>query len=452
MSPTARKRAGMRSPVRAEIAGNVGAVLRLGACLGAAVDLIEPMGFSGPTAGSGGPRWTISITCTHPACKLRCVNRPPPGQAGPVHDPERPVAYTFAFAQAMSCWSQESAGVPEAWLRPPRAVAPANAAAVRSLNLGLLAALALESLAPDRGPSPPTPKRGRRAPPGTRYDLAVTIAITTWRSVPEWRNQVRPSRCRPTWKIGASASLLIARSPAVLHPARCWRLRICPRQCNLRRDNLAVWPTWQSFGTYPASTAARLAPRPPSLSARQNHCSKVSASFNAPLRRRLPGPRQFGPFDPPRSAPAKPTDRHRPRRRAAPPPRSRLRRQPFERRAATVITSLPSELSTVAMAFPHRSAGELPGPFNRKDVQNLHHVGNRGTRGAMFLPVVVAGTGGVMIAQRVTSGARSPPTGAPGRIIGQVDFAHPADRAARAAPRHSRFRHHHPDPPSWRPR
>ena len=29
-----------------EIAGNVGAVLRLAACLGADVDLIEPMGFS----------------------------------------------------------------------------------------------------------------------------------------------------------------------------------------------------------------------------------------------------------------------------------------------------------------------------------------------------------------------------------------------------------------------
>jgi len=29
-----------------EIAGNVGAILRLGACLGAAVDLIEPMGFA----------------------------------------------------------------------------------------------------------------------------------------------------------------------------------------------------------------------------------------------------------------------------------------------------------------------------------------------------------------------------------------------------------------------
>ncbi|MDP9086957.1 MAG: tRNA methyltransferase, partial [Pseudomonadota bacterium] len=29
-----------------EIAGNVGAVLRLGACFGVAVDLIEPMGFA----------------------------------------------------------------------------------------------------------------------------------------------------------------------------------------------------------------------------------------------------------------------------------------------------------------------------------------------------------------------------------------------------------------------
>lgn len=29
-----------------EIAGNVGSVLRLGACLGAAIDLIEPMGFA----------------------------------------------------------------------------------------------------------------------------------------------------------------------------------------------------------------------------------------------------------------------------------------------------------------------------------------------------------------------------------------------------------------------
>src|SRR5437764_1252909 len=40
------RQAGMRIALfEPEIAGNVGAVLRLGACLGMAVDLIEPMGF-----------------------------------------------------------------------------------------------------------------------------------------------------------------------------------------------------------------------------------------------------------------------------------------------------------------------------------------------------------------------------------------------------------------------
>jgi tRNA (cytidine/uridine-2'-O-)-methyltransferase len=39
---SARMRVALFEP---EIAGNVGSVLRLGACLGAAVDLIEPMGF-----------------------------------------------------------------------------------------------------------------------------------------------------------------------------------------------------------------------------------------------------------------------------------------------------------------------------------------------------------------------------------------------------------------------
>jgi tRNA (cytidine/uridine-2'-O-)-methyltransferase len=41
------KRAAMRMALfEPEIAGNVGAVLRLGACLGVPVDLIEPMGFA----------------------------------------------------------------------------------------------------------------------------------------------------------------------------------------------------------------------------------------------------------------------------------------------------------------------------------------------------------------------------------------------------------------------
>lgn len=42
-APISRMRIALFEP---EIAGNVGAVLRLGACLGAAVDLIEPMGFA----------------------------------------------------------------------------------------------------------------------------------------------------------------------------------------------------------------------------------------------------------------------------------------------------------------------------------------------------------------------------------------------------------------------
>ena len=54
-------RRAMRLAVRAEIAGNVGAVMRLGACLGVPVDLIEPMGFKWDDRRvRGGLRWTIS--------------------------------------------------------------------------------------------------------------------------------------------------------------------------------------------------------------------------------------------------------------------------------------------------------------------------------------------------------------------------------------------------------
>ena len=45
-SATANQRAMRVALFEPEIAGNVGAVLRLGACMGAAVDLIEPMGFA----------------------------------------------------------------------------------------------------------------------------------------------------------------------------------------------------------------------------------------------------------------------------------------------------------------------------------------------------------------------------------------------------------------------
>ena len=46
-APPSRQLAPMRIALyEPEIAGNVGAVLRLGACLGVAVDLIEPLGFA----------------------------------------------------------------------------------------------------------------------------------------------------------------------------------------------------------------------------------------------------------------------------------------------------------------------------------------------------------------------------------------------------------------------
>ena len=40
-------------------AGNVGTILRLAACLGVPVDIIEPCGFPGRTGRSSGPAWTM---------------------------------------------------------------------------------------------------------------------------------------------------------------------------------------------------------------------------------------------------------------------------------------------------------------------------------------------------------------------------------------------------------
>jgi hypothetical protein len=60
-------------------------------------------------------------------------------------------------------------------------------------------------------------------------------------------------------------------------PARCWIAPLMPQAMyRLGATILPVWPTCQSFGAYPASTAARLAPSAaPSLSA-----SGVSTSLN----------------------------------------------------------------------------------------------------------------------------------------------------------------------------
>ena len=130
-----------------EIAGNVGAVLRLGACLGAAVDLIEPMGFAwddrrGPPAARG---HTAHAPATPPS---RVEARPStPGSRRLVLFTTRGAgsAYDFAFAaDDILLFGKESAGVPseiadacDARLRIP--MRPE----VRSMNLAMSAGLAL---------------------------------------------------------------------------------------------------------------------------------------------------------------------------------------------------------------------------------------------------------------------------------------------------------------------
>jgi tRNA (cytidine/uridine-2'-O-)-methyltransferase len=130
-----------------EIAGNVGAVMRLGACFGVAVDLIEPMGFAWDDkrvrrtamdyidhvevvrhAGFEAFRGTIA--------EARLVLMTTKADGG---------LYDFAFRRDdVLLFGQESAGVPQA-------IADAAAAAikiplrpqVRSFNLATSAAIAL---------------------------------------------------------------------------------------------------------------------------------------------------------------------------------------------------------------------------------------------------------------------------------------------------------------------
>ncbi|WP_310531044.1 TrmH family RNA methyltransferase [Novosphingobium sp.] len=130
-----------------EIAGNVGAVLRLGACLGAGVDLIEPMGFAWDDrrvrrtamdyidhvsvtrhAGFAAFRETLGAS--------RLLLFTTKGASS---------AYNFAFRpDDVLLFGKESAGVPPevAALADARLLLPIRAE-VRSMNLATAAALAL---------------------------------------------------------------------------------------------------------------------------------------------------------------------------------------------------------------------------------------------------------------------------------------------------------------------
>jgi tRNA (cytidine/uridine-2'-O-)-methyltransferase len=130
-----------------EIAGNVGAVLRLGACMGAAVDLIEPMGFEwddrrvrrtamdyidhvSVTRHAGFERFRAAVAPRRLVLFTTKVQQSP---------------YDFAFrADDVLLFGKESAGVPAAVADDcdARLCLPMRPQ-VRSMNLATAAALAL---------------------------------------------------------------------------------------------------------------------------------------------------------------------------------------------------------------------------------------------------------------------------------------------------------------------
>ena len=129
-----------------EIAGNVGAVLRLGACLGVAVDLIEPMGFAWEDA-------RVRRTAMDYIDAVE-IERHAGWDAFRAARPRRLVLlttkgttslYDAAFApDDILLIGKESAGVPAAVAAHcDLAVRIPIRAAVRSLNLATAAALAL---------------------------------------------------------------------------------------------------------------------------------------------------------------------------------------------------------------------------------------------------------------------------------------------------------------------
>lgn len=130
-----------------EIAGNVGAVLRLGACLGVAVDLIEPLGFAWDDRRVRRTAMDyidhVSVTRHTDVAAFRAVVAPP--RLILFTTKSDCSAYDFAFrADDVLLFGKESAGVPAAVaaVSDARLKLPIRAE-VRSMNLATAAALAL---------------------------------------------------------------------------------------------------------------------------------------------------------------------------------------------------------------------------------------------------------------------------------------------------------------------
>ena len=130
-----------------EIAGNVGAVLRLGACMGAAVDLIEPMGFAWDdrrvrrTAMDYIDHVAVARHAGFDAFKSTLGS----GRLILFTTKSRQSAYEFRFlADDILLFGKESAGVPTAIAEACDArVRIPMRPQVRSMNLAMSAALAL---------------------------------------------------------------------------------------------------------------------------------------------------------------------------------------------------------------------------------------------------------------------------------------------------------------------
>jgi tRNA (cytidine/uridine-2'-O-)-methyltransferase len=130
-----------------EIAGNVGAVLRLGACLGAQVDLIEPMGFAWDdkrvrrTAMDYIDHVTVVRHASFAAFRATCA-----GQRLLLFTTKgSQSAYQFSYrSDDVLLFGKESAGVPATIAEScdARLLIPIRPE-VRSMNLATSAALAL---------------------------------------------------------------------------------------------------------------------------------------------------------------------------------------------------------------------------------------------------------------------------------------------------------------------
>ena len=131
-----------------EIAGNVGAVMRLGACMGAAVDLIEPMGFvwDDKRVRRAAMDYIDHVVVTrHAGFEAFRAALAPDTRLVLFTTKASHSLYDFAFAPGdVLMFGKESAGVPQAVAGACDAqVRIPMRPAVRSMNLATSAAVAL---------------------------------------------------------------------------------------------------------------------------------------------------------------------------------------------------------------------------------------------------------------------------------------------------------------------